>query len=192
MIIGLIADTQGRFDLGVLLEFVAREFAAVDEIWHAGDWGQEPVLDGLRELKPLVVVNGNAPDDPRYPMTVERIVGSESPSPVRGGSGRGCPAITGAYAPSLSPVHMGRWRVGMIHNLAGASRGWAEQFDLVIHAHSHRWRDETVGSTRFINPGTATRPQFGSTERTMARLQITDRVQLEKVVVPKLALRAWV
>jgi predicted phosphodiesterase len=160
VIIGLIADTQGRFDLGALLEFVAREFAAVDEIWHAGDWGQEPVLDGLRELKPLVVVNGNAPDDPRYPMTVERAVGP--------------------------------WRLGMIHNLGGASRGWAERFDLVIHAHSHRWRDETVGSTRFINPGTATRPQFGDTERTMARLHITDGVQLEKVVVPKFALRAWV
>lgn len=42
-------------------------------IWHAGDWQEEAVLDGVRGLgKPLEVVNGNAPDDPRFPMTVRR------------------------------------------------------------------------------------------------------------------------
>jgi predicted phosphodiesterase len=153
VIIGLIADTQGSFDIEALLGHVGREFAAVDEIWHAGDWGHEPVLAGLRRLKPLVVVNGNAPYEPRYPPTVERAVG--------------------------------RWRVGMIHNLAGATRDWPAQFDIVIHAHSHRWRDEMVGATRFINPGTATRPQFGGTERTMARLRFGETVLLEKLLVPR-------
>ena len=58
MKIGLIADTQGSFDVPALLEHVAREFAGVDEIWHAGDWGSEEVLTGLRQLGRLVVVNG--------------------------------------------------------------------------------------------------------------------------------------
>lgn len=160
MIIGLIADTQGSFDVDALLRFVAREFAAVDEIWHAGDWGQDAVLGGLRRLKPLVVVNGNAPDDRRYPMTVERAIG--------------------------------RWRLGMIHNLAHASEPWIGGLDVVIHAHSHRWRDETVGGTRFLNPGTATRPQFGGTERTMARLEVGEVVEMEEVVVPRFSVRASV
>ncbi|HEX3629661.1 MAG TPA: hypothetical protein VHW91_04265 [Candidatus Dormibacteraeota bacterium] len=38
MRIGLIADTQGSFDVEALVGFVAREFEGVDEIWHAGDW----------------------------------------------------------------------------------------------------------------------------------------------------------
>ncbi len=153
MIIGLIADTQGSFDVDALLGHVAQQFAGVDEIWHAGDWGQDAVLDGLRRLKPLVVVNGNAPDDQRYPMTVERTIG--------------------------------RWRLGMIHNLGRAAPDWLTGLDVCIHAHSHRWRDETVGRTRFLNPGTATRPQFGGTERTMARLHVGEIIQVDKLFVPK-------
>jgi len=51
---GLIADTQGSFDVQALLQHVASEFAGVDEIWHAGDWGSDAVLAGLRKLGPLV------------------------------------------------------------------------------------------------------------------------------------------
>src|SRR2546430_14705519 len=54
-----------------------------------------------------------------------------------------------------------------------------------IHPHTHRWRDEIVGGTRFINPGTATRPQFGGTERTIARLTFGDDLMVEKLMVPK-------
>ena len=159
MRIGLIADTQGFFDVDALIRRVAGEFAGVDEIWHAGDWGSQAVLDGLARLdRPLVVVNGNAPDDPRYPMTVER--------------------------------ELGRYRIGMVHNLDGRRQAWTRNFDVVIHGHTHRWRDEVVGKTRFINPGTATRPQFGGTERTMARLTFDRGLQVEKLVVPKFARKA--
>jgi putative phosphoesterase len=72
--IGVIGDTQGRYNVATLLERVARHFSTVDEIWHAGDWQDEKVLDGLRALKPLTVVNGNAPDDPRFPMQVVKEV----------------------------------------------------------------------------------------------------------------------
>jgi uncharacterized protein len=153
--IGLIADTQGRFDVPALLRHVAAAFAGVDEIWHAGDWGTQAVLDGLAQIGTLVAVNGNAPDDPRYPMTVER-------------------TISGL-------------KVAMIHNLEPRRQRWAGEFDVVIHAHTHRWRDERIGRTRFINPGTATRPQFGGTERTMARLTFGDELQVEKLLLPKFA-----
>lgn len=154
MKIGLIADTQGFFDVSALLRHVASEFDGVDEIWHAGDWGSQPVLDGLARLgPPLVVVNGNAPDDSRYPMTFERQIDG--------------------------------FEVGMIHNLDARRLVWARGFDVVIHAHTHRWRDEVEGRTRFINPGTATRPQFGGTERTMARLTFAGELNVEKLFLPK-------
>jgi putative phosphoesterase len=156
MRIGLIADTQGFFDVGALVRHVASEFADVDEIWHAGDWGWQAVLDGLENLGPtLVVVNGNAPNDPRYPMTLEREIAGH--------------------------------RIGMIHNLDARRLAWARAFDVVVHAHTHRWRDEVQGRTRFINPGTATRPQFGGTERTMARLTFNSELKVEKLFVPKFA-----
>ena len=155
MKVGLIADTQGRFDIEGLLRHVAEEFCEVDEIWHAGDWGYPEVLTGLARLGRLVVVNGNAPDDTRYPKTME---------------GR-----------------IGRWRIGMVHALDRQPSGWARRFEVVIHAHSHRWRDEVIDGTRFINPGTATRPQFGGTERTMARLTFGERLIVEKLVVPRFA-----
>lgn len=154
MKIGLIADTQGSFDVAALVRYVAGAFASVDEVWFAGDWGVAAVLDGLAGIgPPLVVVNGNAPDDPRYPLTVEREIGGR--------------------------------RIGMIHNLEPRRRQWAAGFNVVIHGHTHRWRDENVGTTRFVNPGTATKPQFGGTERTMARVTFGRELEVEKLFVPK-------
>jgi len=72
--IGLIGDTQGRFDVAALLARVADEFVGVDEVWHAGDWQYAEVLEGLRRIAPLSVVNGNAPDDPNYPMKLLRTI----------------------------------------------------------------------------------------------------------------------
>jgi len=98
MKIGLIADTQGSFDIAAFLAHVARELASVDEIWHAGDWGSEELLTGLSRLGRLVVVNGNAPNDPRYPTTIEGTIG--------------------------------RWHVGMVHNLDKRRARWAAGYDV--------------------------------------------------------------
>ena len=73
--LGLIGDTQGRYDVAGLLNRVTRAFEGVDEVWHAGDWLYPEVLDGLGRIAPLTVVNGNAPDDPRYPIRVSRQFG---------------------------------------------------------------------------------------------------------------------
>lgn len=70
--IGIIGDTQGRFNVDALIGRAAEVFADVDEVWHAGDWQYPEVLDGLAGIAPLTVVNGNAPDDPSYPERVVR------------------------------------------------------------------------------------------------------------------------
>jgi uncharacterized protein len=150
--LGLIGDTQGRYRVAALLDFVAARFAAVDEIWHAGDWQEEAVLEGLRALgKPLTVVNGNAPDDPRVPMQVRR--------------------------------HLEGLEVGMVHRPPKRGDPWAAELDICIYGHTHRWRDETVGRTRFINVSTPTAAGL-TRERTMGLLTLDDGgAELEKIAV---------
>jgi predicted phosphodiesterase len=150
--LGLIGDTQGRYRVPPLLDFVAARFADVDEVWHVGDWQHDAVLEGLRALgRPLTVVNGNAPDDPHYPMRVER--------------------------------HLEGLEVGMVHRPPRAGDPWAAGLDVCIHGHTHRWRDETIGRTRFINVSTPTAAGF-SRERTIGILTLdAGRAELEKILV---------
>jgi predicted phosphodiesterase len=150
--LGLIGDTQGRYRVGALLDFVAPRFADVDEVWHVGDWQDEAVLDGLRALgKPLTVVNGNAPDDPRYPERIRR--------------------------------HLEDLEVGMVHRPPRRGDAWAAELDICIHGHTHRWRDETIGRTRFVNVSTPTAAGF-SRERTMGILTLDGtRADLERIPV---------
>ena len=61
MIIGLISDTHG-----LLRPEVARVFAGVDRILHAGDVGSNAVLEGLARIAPVEAVFGNV-DDPHDP-----------------------------------------------------------------------------------------------------------------------------
>ena len=53
----MISDTHGRLD-----EAVVECFRGVDHIVHAGDIGDENILDRLRALAPLTAVAGNIDD----------------------------------------------------------------------------------------------------------------------------------
>lgn len=57
MIIGLISDTHG-----LLRPEIARVFAGVDRILHAGDVGKSAVLEGLEKIAPVEAVFGNVDD----------------------------------------------------------------------------------------------------------------------------------
>jgi putative phosphoesterase len=52
--IGLLSDTHAYWD-----EKFALYFSECDEIWHAGDFGSEEVLNKLQALKPVKAVYGN-------------------------------------------------------------------------------------------------------------------------------------
>ena len=148
--IGLIGDTQGRFDVAALIASVARHFEGVDEVWHAGDWQYPEVLTLLSQIAPLTVVNGNAPDDPSQPERVLREVDG--------------------------------LRVGMVHRPPKKGDAWAAATDICIHGHTHRWRDETVGGTRFINVSTPTLAPRDN--RTIGILRLTDgHANLERIVL---------
>lgn len=148
--LGVIGDTQGNYRVDALLAVVGRHFESVDEIWHAGDWQRAEVLSGLAALgKPLVIVNGNAPDDPAYPERVRR--------------------------------ELEGFEIGMVHRPPATWESWVQSLDICIHGHSHRWRDEIVGRTRFINVSTPTAAGF-SRDRTMGILTLeTGRATLERI-----------
>src|SRR5690606_27699890 len=52
--IGLLSDTHSFLD-----EAIFTHFAACDEIWHAGDFGDVVIADRLAAFKPLRGVYGN-------------------------------------------------------------------------------------------------------------------------------------
>ncbi len=52
--IGLLSDTHGFCN-----EDILRYFKTCDEIWHAGDIGENEVLEKLTGHKPLRIVFGN-------------------------------------------------------------------------------------------------------------------------------------
>ncbi len=55
--IGLLSDTHG-----FVHPEIPRVFADCDEIWHAGDFGDEQVAEKLQAIKPLRGVHGNIDD----------------------------------------------------------------------------------------------------------------------------------
>ncbi|MCL2501699.1 MAG: metallophosphatase family protein [Bacteroidales bacterium] len=57
MLIGLLSDTHGCFD-APLRAF----FEEVDQIWHAGDFGNIETADAIAAYKPLTGVYGNCDD----------------------------------------------------------------------------------------------------------------------------------
>ncbi len=63
--IGIISDTHGTFD-DVLQRFLEN----VDEIWHAGDFGNTETADAIAGFKPIKGVSGNIDGGPtrlQYP-----------------------------------------------------------------------------------------------------------------------------
>lgn len=68
MIIGLVSDTHGYIDQ----EWVDF-FSDVDEIWHAGDIGNEEILDYLESIKPVRAVYGNIDDHKLRKRTKEKL-----------------------------------------------------------------------------------------------------------------------
>lgn len=64
--IGILSDTHGVFD-AKLRDF----FAPVDEVWHAGDFGNQEIADEIAAFKPLKGVYGNCDGYPTrriYPL----------------------------------------------------------------------------------------------------------------------------
>ena len=68
--IGVIADTHGLFDPAV-----RRHFKGVDHILHAGDIGNQSVIEQLEKIAPVTAVSGNVDDDEQSGFPSEAVIG---------------------------------------------------------------------------------------------------------------------
>jgi len=144
MKIGVISDTHGFLD-----PQIAKLFAGVGHILHAGDIGGAFVAFQLGQIAPLTAVLGNNDHGLHFKETenaglagrkflVHHIVNPRSPSEKL------------------------------------AARIARERPDGIIFGHTHRRFCETIGGILFFNPGYAGKPKFG-VERSAAILHCDEK-----------------
>ena len=126
--IGVISDTHGRISSGV-----PKAFKDVDLIIHAGDIGDEKVLDKLLKIAPVVAVRGN--------MDFGKWTGQ---------------------LPETEIIEIGQIVLYVLHiaNRLDADPG-KDGFKAVISGHTHRPDVYERNGVTFINPGSASYPKFG-------------------------------
>ena len=120
--VGLVSDTHGllRPELLAALE-------GCTLILHAGDVGRPEVLDGLRQVAPVVAVRGN----------VDRGLWAQELRPTE-------------------VAQVGQVRIYLIHDLADMAQDpLAAGFSAVVSGHSHQPGSRWVGGILYVNPGSA-------------------------------------
>lgn len=121
LLVGLISDTHG-----LLRPEALRALAGCGLIVHAGDVGQPHVLDGLRELAPVVAVRGNCDREWALELPVEE---------TREVGGR---------------------LLHVLHDLARLDfRPETAGVAVVVSGHSHQPRIRRQGGVLYVNPGSA-------------------------------------
>ncbi len=148
MRIGLVSDTHGLFDPGLVAVF-----ARCAAILHAGDVVKPAVLSALEELAPVTAVRGNNDDGPtlaRLPEVAFVPIGPLTALVVHDLGAREAPR-----PPARALIARRRP-------------------EIVVHGHSHRPGAAVVEGRLFVNPGSAGPRRF-SLPRTAAVLVARGR-----------------
>jgi putative phosphoesterase len=132
--IGVISDTHGYLD-----GFVFHAFADVQQILHAGDVGEDRILDELEEIAPVIAVSGNVDFGvtPRRPH-------------------KWCGDLAGVR---ICMTH-GHLLDARDYNKSALEFFAGENPQIIIHGHSHIARHDKYEGISFLNPGAACRPRF--------------------------------
>ena len=152
--IGVIADTHGLFD-----STVRRHFKGVDHILHAGDIGDESVIEQLERIAPVTAVSGNIDNNDEQ-----------------------------SRFPSEAVIELAGLRIAIRHilyeggKLTKGGRAFLEreQPDICVFGHTHQPKVERLGKALLFNPGSAGSQRF-SLPRGVGLLTI-----LKEKVLPKL------
>lgn len=130
MLIGLISDTHG-----LVRPAVHQALAGVELILHAGDVGDDLILDELETIAPVLAVFGNtdAPDRPRLAAAIDRQLG-----------GLSVHVSHGHEVGSPTPQRL-------------VERYPAE---VIVYGHTHRQLVTRIGSQLVVNPGAAGARRF--------------------------------
>jgi putative phosphoesterase len=128
-LIGVISDTHGHLPGGV-----PQAFKNTDLIVHAGDIGDEKVLDDLSRIAPIVAVRGNM-DSGRW---AERL-------------------------PEEETIELGSIAVHVLHNVDRLDIDLkCAGIKAVISGHTHRPKLYEKNGITFLNPGSASYPKSGN------------------------------
>lgn len=160
MRLGLIADTHDNRDRTRTALRLLDE-ADAEVLLHAGDLNTArlvPLLEGWR----VYLAQGNVD----HPTRIQKAIDDHDVDVTYG---------------VRHEVEAGGARVGVIHGddqarLDGMVNAGA--FDLVVHGHTHKFRDERVGDTRVVNPGAVHRASPPS-----VCVYETERDELERLVL---------
>jgi len=148
MRVGLVSDTHGLLDRGLL-----EAFAGCAAILHAGDVVKIAVLEALSRIAPVTAVRGNNDDVPvlaDLPETALVPLGLVSALVVHD---------LGTRSRPKNPARPILLRA---------------RPEIVVHGHSHRPGAALVGPTLFVNPGSAGPRRF-TLPRTAAILTVDGR-----------------
>ena len=131
MLIGVLSDTHSR-RFEELPEAILNGLEGVDLIIHAGDFTEEPVLDGLRALAEVKAVQGNMDS-----------------------------AVIKNSLPEVTSLMVGKRKICVTHG-CGAPEGIVERViercgeaDVIVFGHSHEAYNNYHGHTLLLNPGKA-------------------------------------
>jgi putative phosphoesterase len=118
---------------------VCHLFDGVQYILHAGDVGDDRVLDDLETIAPVTAVTGNVDGAPtaRRPLKWTGTIGGLS--------------LAMTHGHLLDPADYNASAVEMFRDASPR---------IIIHGHSHIAKHETLGDVAIINPGAACRPRF--------------------------------
>jgi uncharacterized protein len=152
--IGVIADTHGLFDPSI-----RRHFRGVNHILHAGDIGDQSVLEKLEQIAPVTAVSGNVDNEEQNGFPPEAI------------------------------IELAGRRIAIRHILYEGGKltkdGQAfldcERPDICIFGHTHQPKVERLGETLLFNPGSAGPKRF-SLPRGIGLLTIRKEKVLPKLI----------
>lgn len=140
MEIGVISDTHG-----LLRPEACRALEGVDRILHAGDIGDETILERLAAIAPLTAVTGN---NDHGPWT--------------------------RSLPQTADVRIGSLTIVVTHILTSLADPEALGAAVVVYGHSHRPENVRRGRVLFFNPGSAGPRRF-RLPVTVGRLRVERR-----------------
>ncbi len=132
---------------------ITEVFDGVELVVHAGDVGAEKILFELQAIAPVVAVEGNM--DAFFPAW---------------------PLAPTAW------VNAGRYRVFLTHQLDPVASAIPEGANIVVAGHTHRPDVRWIGSTLFVNPGSASRNRTPEACSTVAIVSLDGDVPSARIV----------
>ncbi len=139
-LIGVISDTHG-----LVRPQAIEAMAGADLVLHAGDIGNQEVLDTLNEIAPVVAVRGNN-DKGEWAQ----------------------------FLPDWEVVEIGNVSIYMLHDLKQIDISpTADVFQVVVSGHSHKPVVEERRGVIYLNPGSAGPRRF-TLPVSVAHLHIVD------------------